>query len=79
MLYSFPDVVNEAGKTYDPSHLANFCYVLAKEFHRFYHEVRILGAATEEEKAFRLGICQMTAKVLEKGMKMLGIEMPDRM
>ncbi|HRG19817.1 MAG TPA: arginine--tRNA ligase [Saprospiraceae bacterium] len=79
LLYSFPDVVQEAGKTYDPSHLANFCYVLAKEFHRFYHEVRILGAATEEEKAFRLGICQMTAIVLEKGMKMLGIEMPDRM
>ena len=79
MLYSFSEVVNEAGKTYDPSHLANFCYVLAKEFHRFYHEVRILGAATENEKNFRLGICQMTALVLEKGMKMLGIDMPDRM
>lgn len=79
LLASFPGVITEAARSYDPSHLANFCYTLAKEFHRFYHEVRILGAATEEEKNFRLGVCKVTANVLQSGMKMLGIDMPDRM
>lgn len=79
LLTSFPGVIAEAARVYDPSHLANYCYTLAKEFHRFYHEVRILGAATEEEKNFRLGICTVTAAVLQKGMKMLGIDMPERM
>lgn len=79
LLNSYPEVIYDAGRLYDPSHLANYCYALAKEFHRFYHEVRILGAATEAEKAFRLAICMNTANVLSSGMKMLGIEMPEKM
>jgi arginyl-tRNA synthetase len=78
-LLQYSEVVGEAGKQYDPSAIANYCYALAKEFHKFYHDVRILNAETEAAKAFRLQLCQMTGKVLNHGFYLLGIEMPDRM
>jgi arginyl-tRNA synthetase len=79
LLLAFPETITEAGKSYDPSTIANYCYALAKEFHRFYHDVRILGAETEVEKNFRLTLSELTGKVLNKGMFLLGIEMPNRM
>lgn len=79
LLLSYPEKVSEAANQYDPSTIANYCYALAKEFHRYWHEVRILSAATEEEKNFRLLLCKNVGKVLEHGMNLLGIEMVERM
>ncbi len=79
LFLEFPTTVSEAGKSYDPSTVANYCYNLAKEFHRFYHEVRILGAETEVEKTFRLSLCKLTGNILKSGMFLLGVDMPDRM
>ena len=78
-LYAFPDVIETAAKEYDPSHVAAFCYNLAKLYHRFYHEHSILGAANEPARDFRLMLSIATGNVLRKGMDLLGIEMPDRM
>jgi len=75
----YPNVVMEAATNYDPSAIANYCYNLAKDYHKFYHEVRILTAETEEAKAFRLHLSNEVAKTLKKGMDLLGIEMPERM
>lgn len=76
---SYPGMIQEAAKTLDPSLVANYCYNLAKTYHRFYHEVRILSAESEEAKSFRLSLSDIVATVLESGMRLLGIEMPDRM
>ncbi|NUO02714.1 MAG: arginine--tRNA ligase [Saprospiraceae bacterium] len=78
-LYAFPEVIETAGKEYDPSHIAAYCYNLAKLFHRFYHDHSILGAANEAARDFRLMLSMATGNVLRKGMDLLGIEMPDRM
>lgn len=78
-LLIFPNVVKEAGEQYDPSSIANFAYNLAKAFHRFYHDVRILNAETEEAKAFRSKLSEEVGKVLFTAFDLLGIEMPDRM
>ena len=78
-LVEYPQTVIDAAKGYDPSAIASYCYELAKQYHRFYHEVRILTAETEEAKAFRLNISSTVARTLEHGMKLLGIEMPERM
>ena len=69
----------KAAEQYDPSTLANFSYDLARKFHRFYHEVRILSAETEEARSFRLELCNCISRVLEKSMYLLGINMPERM
>jgi arginyl-tRNA synthetase len=76
---NYPKVLQEAAQQFDPSHLANYLYQMAKDFHRFYHEYRILNAETEAIKLWRLQICKIFSEHLEHGMNCLGIPMPDRM
>lgn len=71
--------VRQAGIDYSPSGIANYCYELTKEFNQFYHDFSILGADTEDEKILRLFIAKNVAKTLKNGMRLLGIEMPERM
>ncbi len=78
-LVNFPDVVAEAGTLYDPSSVANYAYALAKEFHRFYHDVRILNGETDAAKSFRIQLSTKVGEVLKSSFDLLGIEMPDRM
>jgi arginyl-tRNA synthetase len=78
-LFQFPFLIEEAAENFDPSTIANFCYTLAKSFHKFYHDHSILNADTEAAKAFRIKLSTAIAQVLKKGMHLLGIEMPERM
>ena len=71
--------VRQAGIDYSPSGIANYCYELTKEFNQFYHDFSILGADTDDEKALRLLIAKNVVKTLKNGMRLLGIEMPERM
>ena len=75
----FGAAVEQAGKDYSPSGIANYCYELTKEFNQFYHDYSILGADTEEQKQLRLTIARNVAKTLKNGMALLGIEVPERM
>jgi len=78
-LIKYPEILASSAENYDPSNLASYCYNLAKAYHRFYHEQRILTAETEAAKNFRLNLSTQVAKVLKRGMYLLGIEMPERM
>lgn len=78
-LLQYPSIVKMAGSQLDPSSIANFAYDLAKDFHRFYHDVRILNAETAEAKAFRSILCDQVGMVLASALDLLGIETPDRM
>ena len=78
-LLAYPHEVKKAAAQYDPSIVANFAYDLAKKFHKFYHDVRVLSAETEVAKNFRIVLSEQVAKTLEHSMDLLGIEMPDRM
>ncbi len=78
-LFQFPFLIKEAAEDFDPSTIANFCYTLAKTYHRFYHDHSILKAETESAIAFRLKLSQAISNVLKMGMRLLGIEMPERM
>ena len=75
----FGAAVEQAGKDYSPSGIANYCYELTKEFNQFYHDYSILGAETEESKQIRLTIARNVAKIIRNGMSLLGIEVPERM
>ncbi len=78
-LNDFPVVVEQAGKDFSPSVIANYCYELTKAFNQFYHDYSILNADTAEEKAFRLTLAANVAKVIRLAMQLLGIEVPERM
>ena len=71
--------VEQAGKDYSPSGIANYCYELTKAFNQFYHDYSILNADTEEEKQFRLVLARNVGKTIKNGMALLGIEVPERM
>ncbi|MCL4157876.1 UNVERIFIED_CONTAM: hypothetical protein GTU68_047608 [Idotea baltica] len=76
---NYPNAIKEAADNYDPSLIANYSYNLAKTFHRFYNERSILKAESDSAKVFRKHLINEVAKVLEKSMGLLGIEMPERM
>ena len=78
-LNEFPAAVEQAGKDYSPSGIANYCYELTKEFNQFYHDYSILNAESDDAKALRLVIARNVAKTLKNGMALLGIEVPERM
>ena len=71
--------VEQAGKDYSPSGIANYCYELTKVFNQFYHDYSILNEEDEAKKQLRLVIARNVAKILKNGMALLGIEVPERM
>lgn len=79
VLHQFPLVVKQAGDELSPALLANYTYDLAKEFNQFYHDYSILSAETPEAVEFRLALSAFTGKVIKNAMKLLGIEVPERM
>ena len=78
-LGEFKDILAVAAENLDPSMIANYAYDLSKDYHKFYHDVRILKAESEAAKCFRLQLSRTVALVLRDAMEMLGIEMPERM
>ena len=78
-LNSFEAVVEQAGKDYSPSGIANYCYELTKDFNQFYHDYSILNAESAEAKTLRLALAKNVAKTIKNGMQLLGIEVPERM
>ena len=78
-LNSFEAVVEQAGKDYSPSGIANYCYELTKDFNQFYHDYSILNAESGEAKTLRLALAKNVAKTIKNGMQLLGIEVPEGM
>ena len=75
----FGAAVEQAGKDYSPSGIANYCYELTKEFNQFYHDYSILKESDADKKLTRLVIARNVAKTIKNGMALLGIEAPERM
>ena len=75
----FGAAVEQAGKDYSPSGIANYCYELTKVFNQFYHDYSILNEPDEQKKAIRLMLAKNVAKIIKNGMGLLGIEVPERM
>ncbi|MCR5071317.1 MAG: arginine--tRNA ligase [Bacteroidales bacterium] len=79
ILGAYPQKVAEAAAALSPAVIANYCYDLAKEFNQYYHETPILKEPDEEVLKMRLELISTLAGVLRRGMKILGIDLPERM
>jgi len=75
----YPVVLEQAAAEYNPSHIANYVYAVAKTFSSFYTEHKVANAETAEKKQLRLRLCQMAANIISSAMALLGIKVPDRM
>lgn len=78
-LGQFPEIIETAARGHTPAIIANYVYEVAKAFNKFYHERSILQADDEQTRQFRLQLSAASAKVIKKGMGLLGIEVPERM
>jgi arginyl-tRNA synthetase len=79
LLAQFPNVLREAGESFSPALIANYCYDLAKEFNQFYHDFSILKEENLQIRNFRLQLCKEIATTLKNAMELLGIELPEKM
>jgi len=79
LLSTYPDTIAAAAREFSPALLANYCYELAKQYNKFYHEESILKAEDDHLREFRLHLSAATARVIANGMKLLGIDVPERM
>ena len=78
-LLEYPGVVQQAAKQYSPALIANYSYDLVKLFNSFYQNISILGEEDQTKVAFRIQLAGEVAKVLQRSMGLLGIQLPDRM
>ena len=78
-LCEYPSIVRTAGDEFSPAVICNYAYALACDFNSFYHDLSILNEPDEAKRALRLLLAKNVAKVLQSAMKLLGIEMPERM
>jgi arginyl-tRNA synthetase len=78
-LGQFPNIIEMAAKEFSPAQLANYAYEVAKLYNKFYHEETILKAEDTDVKAFRLHLSDSAAKVIAESMRLLGIQVPERM
>lgn len=79
LLADYPNVVTEAGKNLSPALIANYSYDLVKAYNSFYQSIPILGEKDEQLKVFRIVLSEKISLVIESAMKLLGIEVPQKM
>ena len=78
-VFDFPNIVKSSANTYSPALISNYVYEIAKEFNQFYHDFPILKAENEGEKNFRINLAKMVGTTIKNAMKLLGIDVPERM
>jgi arginyl-tRNA synthetase len=75
-LAELPSVVADAAAKRGPQVVPAYAIRVADDFHRFYHEHRVLESEQEE---FRLGLCRATQTVIARCLDLVGVEAPERM
>jgi arginyl-tRNA synthetase len=75
-LLEFPAVAAEATERRAPHAIPTYAIRVADDFHRFYHEHRVLGS---ESEGFRLALCAATQRVVARCLDLIGVEAPERM
>jgi arginyl-tRNA synthetase len=75
-LAELPGVVTEALARRGPQGIPAYAIRVADDFHRFYHEHRVLES---EQQAFRLALCRATGTVIARCLDLVGVEAPERM
>ena len=75
-LAEFPAVVADAAAKRGPQAIPAYAIRVADDFHRFYHEHRVLES---DQEAFRLALCRATQRVIARSLDLVGVDAPERM
>ncbi len=71
--------LQEAAREYSPAVVANYAYDLAKEYNQFYQAIPIFNERDPAKLKFRIAFSQVAASTLQKAMRLLGIQVPEKM
>jgi arginyl-tRNA synthetase len=74
----FAEIVPQVLNGFRPNILANYLFELANSFHSFYEACPVLKSQ-EPARASRLALCELTGRVLQKGLELMGIRAPEKM
>src|SRR6266576_937804 len=77
-LCQFAEIVPQVLNDFRPNILANYLFELANSFHTFYEACPVLRAE-EPARSSRLALCDLTGRVLQRGLDLLGIKVPEKM
>ncbi len=78
-IYDFKNTISEAAQNLNPASIANYIYDLARMFNSFYQKVPILKIENSELKKFRLKLSENIALTIKVSLKLLGIDVPNKM
>jgi len=76
-LLKFPDLVEEVAQTYETQKLPQYALELARKFHKFYTECRVIDRNEVIES--RLNLIKATKIVIANNLKLMGISVPEKM
>ncbi|WP_026497701.1 arginine--tRNA ligase [Butyrivibrio sp. WCD2001] len=79
LLTRFTDAVESAARDLMPNRVCAYIYELSNALNSFYHSTKILTEPDEEKKSGYIALLNVTLKVLETGIDLLGFSAPDRM
>ena len=77
-LCQFAEIVPQVLNNFRPNILANYLFELANSFHTFYEACPVLKSK-EPARSSRLALCDLSGRVLERGLDLLGIKVPEKM
>lgn len=78
-ILEWPDTLNRAAESKNPTYIVTYLLELAQAWSSFYAENSVLSAETEALKQARLALAEKVLTVLESGLNILGIDVPERM
>jgi arginyl-tRNA synthetase len=78
-LLRFPEALDAAAADYRPSLITTYLWDLAKTYSGFFQNCPVLKAETPELRRSRLLLCDLTARVIQRGLDLLGIRTVERM
>jgi arginyl-tRNA synthetase len=79
ILSVFPDAVASAVSAFEPHKIITYLNEVAENYHKFYHNNRVINADEKELSYARLKLCEATKIVLKNGFDIIGISAPERM
>jgi len=77
-LCQFAEIVPQVLNDFRPNILANYLFELANSFHTFYEACPVLKSG-EPVRSSRLALCDLSGRVLQRGLDLLGIKVPEKM
>ena len=78
-LFNFKNTISDAAQIYSPAMIANYVYELAKQFNQFYHDFPIFKEENADIKESRIALSNLVGITIKNGMKILGIQVPEKM